>query len=126
MADTPPPEAAMACILGRYAKLTPKITGRPEPNRPPMGNSWSRVDTADITREAWMSSTRSAWLRPMAPAMMMGGVTQPTIMATRCWRARETEAPRGGLPWNWNSRRESEGGIGILSFNIITVFHYTI
>ena len=52
MAAIPPPEAAMACILGTYAKLTPRITGSPEPNRPPMGKSCSSVDTADITKDA--------------------------------------------------------------------------
>ena len=63
-----------------------------------MGYSWRNVHTADITRDAWISSTCSSWLRPMAPAMMIGGVTHPTIMATRCCRARESEVPRGGIP----------------------------
>ena len=63
-----------------------------------MGKSWSSVDTADITRDAWISSTRSAWLRPMAPAIIIGGVTQPTIMATKCCRAREMDVPMGGVP----------------------------
>ena len=39
----------------------------------------------------------------MAPAMMMGGVTQPTIMATRCCNAREMAVPTGGTPRGWNS-----------------------
>ena len=37
MAAMPPPEAATACMLGTYAKLTPMMTGNPEPNRPAMG-----------------------------------------------------------------------------------------
>ena len=37
MAAIPPPPAAMACMLGRYAKLTPRITGRPDPKYGPSG-----------------------------------------------------------------------------------------
>ena len=58
-AAMPPRPVAMACMLGRYAKLTPKITGRPEPKRPPMGKSCRSVVTADSTKDAWISSTCS-------------------------------------------------------------------
>lgn len=98
-ADSPPPEA-MACILGRYAKLTPKMTGSPAPNRPPMGNSSNSVVTADITSDAWISSTRWLCGRPTVWAMMIAGVTHPTIMATRCCKAMETVIPIGGMPRN--------------------------
>ena len=99
-ADSPPPPEAMACILGRYAKLTPKMTGSPAPNRPPMGNSSSSVVTADITSDAWISSTRWLWGSPTVWAIMIAGVTHPTIMATRCCKAMETVIPIGGMPRN--------------------------
>ena len=99
-AASPPPPEAMACILGRYAKLTPKMTGSPAPNRPPMGNSSSSVVTADITSDAWISSTRWLWGSPTVWAIMIAGVTHPTIMATRCCKAMETVIPIGGMPRN--------------------------
>ena len=33
-----------------------------------------------------------------APAMMMAGVTHPTIIATMCWKARGSACPKGGIP----------------------------
>ena len=102
-AASPPLPEAMACMLGKYAKLTPKITGSPAPNRPPMGNSSSSVVTADITSDAWISSTLWLWDSPTVLAMMMAGVTQPTIMDTRCCRAMDTAIPSGGTPRNRNS-----------------------
>ena len=98
--DSPPLPEAMACILGRYAKLTPKMTGSPAPNRPPMGNSSNSVVTADITSDAWISSTRWLCGSPTVWAMMIAGVTHPTIMATRCCKAMETVIPIGGMPRN--------------------------
>ena len=102
-AAMPPLPVAMACMLGRYAKLTPNITGRPEPKRPPMGKSCRSVVTADSTRDAWISSTCSRWVRAAAWATIMAGVTQPTIMATKCCRAMETVRPTGGRPRYRNS-----------------------
>ena len=53
IALTPPPSLAMACILGRYAKLIPKIIGRPAPNTPFFkGKSWKKVQIADMVKDA--------------------------------------------------------------------------
>ena len=68
-----------------------------------MGNSSRSVVTADMTRDAWISSTRWFWGRPRVPAMMMAGVTQPTIMDTRCCSAMDTVSPSGGMPRNRNN-----------------------
>ena len=67
-----------------------------------MGNSSSSVVTADITSDAWISSTRWLWGSPTVWAMMIAGVTQPTIMATRCCKAMDTAMPSGGTPRNRN------------------------
>ena len=58
---------------------------------------------ADITSDAWISSTLWLWGSPTVLAMMMAGVTQPTIMDTRCCRAMDTAIPSGGTPRNRNS-----------------------
>ena len=53
MVPTPPPSPAIACILGRYAKLIPKIIGRPAPNTPFFkGKSWKKVQIADMVKDA--------------------------------------------------------------------------
>lgn len=45
-----------------------------------------------------MSTTRSGWESPAAPATMMAGVTQPTIMATTCCKAKGRASKKWGMP----------------------------
>jgi len=82
------------------------ITGSPAPNCirfPRMGKSCNSVLTAETTSADWIRITRSAWASPAVFATMMAGVTQPTIMATTCWSAREKPWPMGGIPSSRNS-----------------------
>ena len=80
------------------------IIGSPDPRvKPPFlpsGNNWIRVDSAEMTSDAWIRITRSLALKPpppTAPATMIAGVTHPTIMATTCCRA------SGMASWNFGT-----------------------
>ena len=81
-------------------------TGSPEPIAIHFvlinGNSWSNVDSADTISAAWISITESLSDRPPTPATMIAGVTQPTIIATTCWRARGKACLKLGTPLRSN------------------------
>ena len=77
----------MLCIVARYAKLTPIIIGSLAPQMLFMPKSCKRVEMAAHTRDDCINSILDELSRPATVEMMIAGVTQPTIMATRCCKA---------------------------------------
>ena len=95
---------AMLCIVARYAKLTPMITGSLAPHIRVTPNSCSSVESAAHTRDDCIRRIRWALSSPATDEMIIAGVTQPTIIATRCCKASGSEHARGGsLPSMSNS-----------------------
>jgi hypothetical protein len=94
--------AAIACILGTYAKLIPIITGSADPMRKLFvfikGNNCNNVVSADITSAACIKITESSCESPATPATMIDGVTHPTIIASTCWIASGSACPIEGFP----------------------------
>ena len=82
------------------------MTGSPEPilkNRFRIkGNNCNSVDSADMTSAAWIRMIESCSESPATPETMIGGVTQPTIIATTCWKANGVACFKSGTPFNSN------------------------
>jgi hypothetical protein len=75
----------------RQARAEPPADGVELKERGYRGHHQRRLNQQDAV---WPGAV------PAALEMMMAGVTQPTIMATRCCSARETEVPGGGSPFH--------------------------
>ena len=76
------------------------ITGSPAPIFRPMGNSCNRVAIPAMNRADCTSSVvwAASKLATPLPAITRDGVTQPTIMATTCCKAKGNACRMGGKP----------------------------
>ena len=76
------------------------ITGSPDPQKRPSGNSCKRVAIPEIKSADWIRIICSDGLPPVTPARMIAGVTQPTIIATTCCTARGSASRNRGRPFS--------------------------
>ena len=97
--------AAMAVIVGTYAKLTPIMTGSPLPSLIFCAYNCNNVDSAANTRDTWIKSPMSTFPPALfaAFATRMAGVTHPTTAASTCCAARGSTCPNDGLPSHLNN-----------------------